>query len=148
MFCMAVRRLSGSASWDRRLEVRVAVRLPRTVRLVRRAGNSVVGLGSLDHRTHLVPSLWKDGKERKVGVTITLQVFPVFLFKYIASTVRNPILLKAKHFLACFRMFVAPLYSGAVIVPSLLMNRRRNENEVRRTCLGTFEVTLQFFWFP
>ena len=40
------------------------------------------------------------------------------------------------------RMFVTPLYCGAVVVPGLLMNRRRNEDEVRRTCLGTFEVSM------
>ena len=36
------------------------------------------------------------------------------------------------------RIFVIPFYVGPILVPSLLLNRRRNENEIQATGLGNF----------
>ena len=39
-----------------------------------------------------------------------------------------------------FRVFVIPLYLGPLIIPSLLLNRRKNDNELLRTGKGTYVV--------
>ena len=61
--CVTVRRLSGPTSHGRRLAVRMAVRVSRAVWLVRRAGDRLVDLGSMDHWSRLVSSLRKDGEK-------------------------------------------------------------------------------------
>ena len=42
------------------------------------------------------------------------------------------------NFFMFFRLFVRSLYTGPLIVQSLLFNRRRNDLELRRTQAGTY----------